>query len=399
MDANMGTVLPRVSLAELVNQWRQHVDDLLLHDPEGPQECLVRAGELVVPAEALESSMGRLDRWVDRVEHVEQAGLARLRLRPAERERCVQIAMSERDTLHGLLAANHVHIGSPVMMASPVMFGTRDRPGPAGPLAAPPNVLWDPPVVVAVLDSGLDPHPWFSARPWLSDQGLSPEVLSYDGHAGQDRQAGHGTFVAGVVLEHAPGVVLRHHRVLSSLGITDDVTVASAMCRVRRAASATGEHVDIVLTTAGCRTADDACPPLLHREILRYSDTVVVAAAGNWASDRPFWPAALPEVLAVAATDTEGALAPFSDFGDWIDAAALGVDVVSCFVRLEPAGQDCAPGTESRRYGMARWSGTSFAAPRVAAEVATLRSSGHTAAQARELACARHPFVPPVAAR
>jgi thermitase len=95
----------------------------------------------------------------------------------------------------------------------------------------------------------------------------------------------------------------------------------------------------------------------------------------------------------VAATDADGELAPFSDFGGWVDAAALGVDVTSCFVWLESGGHDRAPGTESRRYGTARWSGTSFAAPRVAAEIAVLRRDGHSAVEARELACVRHPFV------
>ncbi|MGI8308800.1 hypothetical protein [Saccharopolyspora hattusasensis] len=63
-----------------------------------------------------------------------------------------------------------------------------------------------------------------------------PEELDADGDAGQDRQAGHGTFVSGVVLQHVPGVVIRARRVLSSLGFTDDYTVAAGLRSLRRSA-------------------------------------------------------------------------------------------------------------------------------------------------------------------
>jgi subtilisin family serine protease len=130
-----------------------------------------------------------------------------------------------------------------------------------------------------------------------------------------------------------------------------------------------------VVLTAGCHTADDRCPPLLRSEISAFPDTAVVAAAGNGATSRPLWPAALPDVLAV------GADADFSNHGPWVDAVAPGVDVVSSHVRLRP--EPAAPtGTETREYGYARWSGTSFAAPRVAARVAHLVRQGRTPRQA-----------------
>ncbi|MGH2769284.1 MAG: S8 family peptidase, partial [Actinomycetota bacterium] len=60
-------------------------------------------------------------------------------------------------------------------------------PVPAEALAAPPVEQWTPPVTVAVLDTGLDPHPWFAGRPWLSEWGLQPEVLDADGDAESDQ--------------------------------------------------------------------------------------------------------------------------------------------------------------------------------------------------------------------
>jgi subtilisin family serine protease len=99
----------------------------------------------------------------------------------------------------------------------------------------------------------------------------------------------------------------------------------------------------------------------------------------------------LPSVVGVAATGADGTLAPFSNRGDWVDATAPGVDVVSSFVRLLPGEEGVAPGTTTRVYGAATWSGTSFAAPRVAADIATALHRGNSPDQARS--AARRPLV------
>lgn len=254
------------------------------------------------------------------------------------------------------------------------MFGTgadvRDCPA----IPAPAEQLWEPPVLVGVLDTGLDPHPWFAGRPWFREV---REELDSDDDSGQDRQAGHGTFVAGLVLQRAPGAVLRPCRALSSLGFTDDVRVAAGLRAFARRA-------DVVVVTSGCRTPDDECPPVLRAALPE--SAVVVAAAGNHGSARPFWPAALPEVLAVGASAPDGACADFSNRGGWVDAAAPGVDVVSSHVRLVPGDPD------DRAYGCARWSGTSFAAPQIAGVVASALHEGCSPGEAVALARDRHPF-------
>ncbi|WNV91104.1 S8/S53 family peptidase [Umezawaea sp. Da 62-37] len=365
MDEELAASAQVTSLAELVGGWRAEVPGLLLHDPGGPAETLVRSGELLVFQDELPRAVDRLGRWIDHVEHLADLRAARLRLRPAERDRCVAIAAD-----HDGCAPHHVHVGCPIMIGT-----SRPLPPGAEPAAPPRHERWD--VTAAVLDTGLDPHPWFAGRPWFTEREPSPEVL--DGRTGRDRQAGHGTFVAGVLLQHAPGVVIRHHRVLSSLGLTDDLTVAAGLRRARREAADHGERLDVVLLTAGCHTADDRCPPVLRDAISAFPDAVVVAAAGNGGTSRPFWPAALPEVLAV------GADAPFANRGPWVDAVAPGVDVVSSHVRFD-AG--------TREYGCARWSGTSFAAPRVAARVAHLVRRGLDARQARAEAAAEFGISP-----
>jgi hypothetical protein len=175
-------------------------------------------------------------------------------------------------------------------------------------------------VSVAVLDTGLDPHPWFAPRPWLSEWGLAVEVLDGDGAPGQDRLAGHGTFVAGVLLQSAPGVTVRARRALSSTGLSDDTIVSDELARLRKAASARGAHIDIVLFTGGAQTADNRCPPVLAAELARFTG----AAAGNNGGERPFWPAALPEVIAVGASDENGVTAGSSNRGEWSTRSRAG---------------------------------------------------------------------------
>ncbi len=390
----------RIAISELLEQWTPYADDLLLHDPDGPGECVVRGGEIVADGRSLESVVTRLGRWVDGVHDCADRQNARVRLRPAERNRCVEIARDVSSAVSGV-APNHVHFGSSVMYGEPVMYGTGRSADPVPEVEEPVDQCWSPRITVGVLDTGLDAHPWFARRPWFEEV---PETLDADDDSGQDRQAGHGTFVSGLVLRNAPGVVLRPVPVLSSLGFTDDIRVAGGLRALRSAASKRDEPVDVVLLPSGCHTPDDACPPILRDELAALG-SVVVAAAGNHRSRRPFWPAALSDVIGVAATGPDGAIAEFSNSGSWVDSAAPGVDVVSSYVRLEPASRDGSSrhGTsrhgvvrdgvgEGRSYGFARWSGTSFAAPQVAGKVATMLHRGYEPALASKIANQAYPF-------
>lgn len=59
------------SLEELVRGWRPHAPDLLLHDPGGGAETLVRRGELLITAERAPDELPGLRRWVEHVHHHE----------------------------------------------------------------------------------------------------------------------------------------------------------------------------------------------------------------------------------------------------------------------------------------------------------------------------------------
>lgn len=64
---------------------------------------------------------------------------------------------------------------------------------------------------------------------------------------------------------------------------------------------------------------------------------IVVAAAGNAANTTPFYPAALPYVIAVGATTDQDVLWPLSNTGEHIDLTAPGHRIYSTFLNPEYA--------------------------------------------------------------
>ncbi len=76
-------------------------------------------------------------------------------------------------------------------------------------------------------------------------------------------------------------------------------------------------------------------------------------------------------MIAVGALDAAaGERAPFSNFGWWVDACAIGERARSAFVEFDGPEQATGLFDRDRFTGYAEWSGTSFAAPVVAGEIA-----------------------------
>ena len=162
----------------------------------------------------------------------------------------------------------------------------------------------------------------------------------------------------------APHVSIRQVKVLDPAGVTDDAHVTLGL---------TEANAPVVNLSLGGYTQNDVPPTALAVALAQYPDVVMVAAAGNNQQARKFWPAAFPfpQVVAVGAVDTSQgtpALAAFSNFGSWVDIYAPGVHIQSTYLKAEwKLPTDPAP-----RFidGYAYWSGTSFAAPQIAALIA-----------------------------
>jgi hypothetical protein len=202
-----------------------------------------------------------------------------------------------------------------------------------------------------------------------------------------DLGAGHGTFVAGIVQWSAPGVKLEVWRALDSDGITDETVVAAAMVAAARGGA------DVLNLSLGAETLDGSEPIALAEALAMIRETgrevVVVAAAGNSGTEDPVYPAAFPEVVAVAAVTSIGTPAAWSSHGPWVDCSAVGERVVSTYVqgKEDPfvRSGDPTPVVPPDEYGpnsWAIWDGTSFAAPQVTARIAHIAQESNISVSA-----------------
>jgi hypothetical protein len=229
-------------------------------------------------------------------------------------------------------------------------------------------------VRIVVLDTGIDAKA-VQAHSWLSgvtgDQDPAVEVGNALGP-----YAGHGTFIAGVIRTVAPAAEVHVRADFKVGGIIRESDLVRALDDVLA-----NDDPDIISLSAGVWSGDATGPlgfQVFHETRLRHHKGVVlVTAAGNDASRRPFWPAAAAWSVSVGSLDPgQTKRAEFSNFGGWVDAYAPGADLVNAF----PSGTYSYTeppdfGKTAQFTGMARWSGTSFSTPMVAAMIAARMST------------------------
>jgi membrane-anchored mycosin MYCP len=219
-------------------------------------------------------------------------------------------------------------------------------------------------VTVAVIDTGVD-----DTNPQLRGAVTAgPDFLTGAGGTSLTDPDGHGTMVAGIVAARpstatgfvglAPDARILALRQNDAQGEGTADTLASAV----DAAVAAGASVINISQDVSSNGTPSPVPPgsplalATARAIGR--NIVVVAAAGNEGLPAPTYPASLPGVLGVGASDRDNERdADFSETGGSVLVAAPGVDMVSTV----PGGGQCVD------------SGTSFAAPYVSAVAALLR--------------------------
>jgi hypothetical protein len=212
-------------------------------------------------------------------------------------------------------------------------------------------------VLVAVIDTGIDrDHPDLVARihpaayDFIDGDGLPddlPNQLDDDRNNYVDEATGHGTHVAGIVAAVAPGAQIMPLRVLDSDGTGTVFAVAEAIYHADQYGA------QIINLSLGLTGGSDAIERAIERA--HGDGIVVVSSAGNRGiRDEQHFPARLPEVIAVAATDAADRKADFSNYGSHISVSAPGVGIMSTYWN----------------GGYALWSGTSMSVPFIAGAAA-----------------------------
>lgn len=248
-------------------------------------------------------------------------------------------------------------------------------------------------IVVAVIDSGVDPaHPEFAGRllPGKNYVNTMPGENGNPVPAEMRDDYGHGTHVTGIIAAAlndgkgvagvAPMVMIDPRRVLGSTG---GGTIANVARAIEESADDGAHIINLSLVVASYSQT-------LANAVTYASDAgaLVVAAAGNAGVSSVYYPAALPEAIAVGALSYWDTPTSYSNHGPEMDIAAPGGDAsrpvfstwprpssfpetggeqyaYRCFNSWQTFKQDGA-GHYCHNYG------TSFASPEVAGVAALL---------------------------
>jgi hypothetical protein len=326
------------------------------------------------------------------------AGLQRLRAAASGEHPILSPAVVERISVEHLMSSTVTITGTPGSWESSGTTATdsyvRARSGnriPVALAAQPPHRRPTADVpgrrpVVAVVDSGVAPHPWFGiadrTAPPPADgflavlPGLQQAILTQEEYQANwqptqflldywdapvstepligevDTDTGHGTFIAGIIRQTAPDATVLAVRVTHSDGVIYEGDVLLALWRLYAQVRHAQQHgdpaqlIDVVSLSLGY--FDESPTPggytghlakvlghLIHHGVL------VVAAAGNDSTTRRFYPAAFagvpsapgsgPQVLSVGALNPNGSKALFSNDGSWVHYWATGAAVVSTY--------------------------------------------------------------------
>jgi hypothetical protein len=246
-------------------------------------------------------------------------------------------------------------------------------------------------VLIGVCDTGLlefgpdDPQP-----PWLANTSsgtvLANGTAFYDplgpllapvppippGLYDIPRYTGHGTFVAGVASCVAPGAeVTVFGDIVQGGGVLETTIVDKLMALL-----GANRVPNVVNLSAGGYTRHDFML-LSFTALGPAGDVKLVAAAGNDATSRRFWPAAFSWVVGVGALGADRRdRAWFSNYGRWVDVYAPGEGLVNAYATGVYSYQE-PPKRPARQifHGMARWSGTSFSTPLIVGRIAAQMTS------------------------
>lgn len=202
---------------------------------------------------------------------------------------------------------------------------------------------------VAVVDTGVNyNHPDLVGR---IDTANDIDYVNGDSDAMDDD--GHGTHVAGIVAAATnnsvgvAGVGFNDLQVLP-IKVLDNQGYGYYSDIAQGITYAADLGIPVINLSLGGPYPSQALADAVNYAWQRGS--LVIVAAGNSGNISPFYPAYYSNAMAVGASDQNDKKASFSTYGSWIDIVAPGVNILS-----------------TTGYAYESWSGTSMAAPHVAA--------------------------------
>jgi subtilisin family serine protease len=216
-------------------------------------------------------------------------------------------------------------------------------------------------LILAIVDTGVDyKHPDLAAK-------LLPGYNTVDGNATVEDGNGHGTHCAGIasaitnngvgVAGVAPNVKVLPVQVLSKEGYGSYESVANGIIW------AADHGAKVISMSLGGPSSSAVITDAVNHALSK--DAMLIAAMGNDGNSSVSYPAGVPGVMAVGATDSNDKIARFSQYGKHNSVAAPGVNILSTFPTY-------ATGMPGISYGSI--SGTSMATPAVSGLAALVRS-------------------------
>lgn len=191
-------------------------------------------------------------------------------------------------------------------------------------------VTGTPKIVIAVLDSGVRAdHPEFAGR-------LLPgyDFVNEDDHPEDD--SGHGTHVAGIVaaaMNNGMGIAgVCPNCSLLPVKVLNQSNLGSWSQLAQGILLAIDNDAQILNLSLG-----SVVPSATLERAIAYAlehGAIVIAAAGNYGSDEPFYPAAIDGVIGVGAITSKGTRWSKSNYGSYVDLVAPGELIYSTYFDL-----------------------------------------------------------------
>jgi len=242
----------------------------------------------------------------------------------------------------------------------------------------------DSDIVVAVIDSGVDyTHRDIAGNMWTDANGnFGIDYVNNDDDPMDD--FGHGTHCAGIIASlgnngtDITGVCWDAKiMAVKFINASNQGYISDAVNAIYYAVD---NGADILSNSWGGSFYSQSLEQAVN---YAYSQgAIVIASAGNANSSSPTYPAYYDHVISVAAIDSNNQKASFSSYGEWVDLAAPGVDILSLRAKdtdmyLGKVGY--VPEDRFVPYGDANAtmyiaSGTSMACPQVAGTCALMLS-------------------------